>query len=163
MSPSLKHHFAALNLAVLDYPTYRIPVSGTEGCFNDLRNDCPATLYLRVAGSGVSCLLGFWWRSQCHSVAGTSRNLLSALCGNLSRTVLSLSGPLGTSPTSPPPGWPTSLHIPPLLWRGQLVNVSAPGRSLTSISLPLWCPLSGWAGIILTIRCNSYWWRFWSM
>ena len=54
MSPSLKHHFAALNLAVLDYPTYRIPVSGTEGCFNDLRNDRPATLYLRVAGSGVS-------------------------------------------------------------------------------------------------------------
>ena len=35
-------------------PTYRIPVSGTEGCFNDLRNDRPATLYLRVAGSGVS-------------------------------------------------------------------------------------------------------------
>ena len=50
---------AALNLAVLDYPTYKIPDSGTEGCFNDLRNSRPAMLYLRVTDSAVSCLLGF--------------------------------------------------------------------------------------------------------
>ena len=104
MSPSLKRHLADLNLAVLDYPTYRIPVSGTEGCFNDLGNDHPATLYLWVAGSAVSCLLGFWLRSQCHSVAGTSTNFLSALSVNLSRTARCFSSP---SPDdllcSPPP------------------------------------------------------------
>ena len=50
---------AALNLAVLDYPTYRNSDSGTEGCFNDLRNGRPDTLYLQATDSAVSCLLGF--------------------------------------------------------------------------------------------------------
>ena len=50
---------AAFDLAVLDYPTYRIPDSGTEGCFNDLRNGCLVTLYLQATDSAVSCLLGF--------------------------------------------------------------------------------------------------------
>ena len=37
---------AALNLAVWGHCTYRIPDSGTEGCFNDLRNGRPVTVYL---------------------------------------------------------------------------------------------------------------------
>ena len=37
---------AALNLAVWGRCTYRIPDSGTEGCFNDLHNGRPVTLYL---------------------------------------------------------------------------------------------------------------------
>ena len=44
--PFTVESLAAPNLAVLDYPTYRIPDIGTEGCFNDLRNGRPVTLYL---------------------------------------------------------------------------------------------------------------------
>ena len=35
-----------LDLAGLDLSTYRIPPSGTEGCFNDLHNGCPDTLHI---------------------------------------------------------------------------------------------------------------------
>ena len=59
--------------------------------------------------------------------------------------------PLGTLLARPPPGWP----IPPPLEGSACV---CSGRSLTPLSLPLWSPLSGWAGIILTLRCNSCWW-----
>ena len=38
--------FADLDLAGLDLSTYKIPDSRTEGCFNDLHNGRPVTLYL---------------------------------------------------------------------------------------------------------------------
>ena len=37
---------AELYLAGLDLSTYRIPAGGAEGCFNDLHNGRPVTLYL---------------------------------------------------------------------------------------------------------------------
>ena len=57
--PSTVASLAVIDLAELDPPTYRIPDSGTEGCFNDLHNCRLATLYLQVADSAVSRLLGF--------------------------------------------------------------------------------------------------------
>ena len=50
---------AALNLAEWGLCTYRIPDSGTEGCFNDLHNCRPVTLYLWTTDPAVSRLLGF--------------------------------------------------------------------------------------------------------
>ena len=37
---------ADLDLAGLDLSTSRIPAGRTEGCFNDLHNGCPVTLFL---------------------------------------------------------------------------------------------------------------------
>ena len=45
---------ADLDLAGLDISTYRIPDSGTEGCFNDLHNGRPVTLYLRFSVSHLA-------------------------------------------------------------------------------------------------------------
>ena len=70
--PSTVASLADLDLAELDLPTYRIPDSGTEGCFNDLHNSRPAKLYLRATYSAVSCLLGFL-RSQFHQASETGQ------------------------------------------------------------------------------------------
>ena len=75
-----EHHFIVTSLAALDHAgwglcTYRIPASGTDGCFNDLHNSCPVTLYLWTTDSAVSCLLGFL-QSQCYQASGTGQELL---------------------------------------------------------------------------------------
>ena len=44
--PSTVESLAVIDLAELDPPTYRIPAGGMEGCFKDLRNVHPVTLYL---------------------------------------------------------------------------------------------------------------------
>ena len=49
---------AVIDLAEVETPTYRIPDSGTEGCFNDLHNGHPITLHLLFTlSSAVSPLL----------------------------------------------------------------------------------------------------------
>ena len=70
--PSSVVSFATLDLAVWGRFSYRIPDSGTEGCFNDLHNSRPAKLYLRATYSAVSCLLGFL-RSQFHQASETGQ------------------------------------------------------------------------------------------
>ena len=56
--PSTVASLAVIDLAELDPPTYRSPDSGTEGCFNDLHNGHPVTLYLLFTlSSAVSPLL----------------------------------------------------------------------------------------------------------
>ena len=56
--PSTVVSLAVIGLAELDPPTYRIPDSGTECCFNDLHNGHPVTLYLLFTlSSAVSPLL----------------------------------------------------------------------------------------------------------
>ena len=42
--PSTVESLTVIDQAELDPPTYRIPDSGTEGCFNDLYNGHPVTL-----------------------------------------------------------------------------------------------------------------------
>ena len=46
--PSSQVSLAALNLAVRGLFSYRIPASGTEGCFDDLHNSRQVTLYHAV-------------------------------------------------------------------------------------------------------------------
>ena len=56
--PSTVESLAVIDLAELDPPTNRISDSGTEGCFNDLHNGHPVTLYLLFTlSSAVSPLL----------------------------------------------------------------------------------------------------------
>ena len=75
VAPSTVAPLAVLDLAALDFATYRIPGSGTEGCFNDLRNSRPAMLYLQAADSAVSPLLGFM-QSQRHQALRTTAEAL---------------------------------------------------------------------------------------
>ena len=54
--PSTVVSLAVIDLAEVETPTYRIPDSGTEGCFNNLRNGHPVTLYLLLTGLQLSLL-----------------------------------------------------------------------------------------------------------
>ena len=56
--PSTVESLAAIDQAELDPSTYRIPAGGMEGCFKDLHNGLPVTLYLLFTlSSAVSPLL----------------------------------------------------------------------------------------------------------
>ena len=56
--PSTVASLAVIDQAELDPSTYRIPAGGTEGCFKDLHNGHPVTLYLQFTlSSAVSPLL----------------------------------------------------------------------------------------------------------
>ena len=62
--PSTVVSLAVIYLAEVETPTYRIPDSGTEGCFNDLHNGHPVTLYLLFTLSSAASPLLDSFQSQ---------------------------------------------------------------------------------------------------
>ena len=67
-SPEPERPFTAASLAAL------ILASGMKGCFNDLPNGRPVTLYMWTTDSDVSRLLGFLHSQRCQA-SGTGQKL----------------------------------------------------------------------------------------